>query len=1141
VVQELSLARPVLDRSVEVSGGILRALDDLAVRLDGLRRQPARQLEEFETTIDELRNLLSWEFAALLGPRLDRALPLPAGMGEVLELLVVHDEVSSPATRQMIARYLETWQSHGREHAGTTAWDVQDGEYVARDSAPADIVTTLVDPRTGEAVPVRVGVETDPVRILLGAANCAHCAYGTRRQHAQDYLHRRAVMVRVWARTPEGERGEPLATLYAGVLDLLATTGGARSGGGTRKAVVPLSQPFAFGRWRAGSLLDEYLRRWAAHEGWPVVYTDFFDEPSPTRLAVPPEAKPADVVLRLPADDVVDVNFYTEVIPRLDTLPVQWRLTVRLWEPGRPSENKPRGGSDSAVSEAGQDPTHGGADGTGELRGGPPVAQRGEVRARAPPSWPGLWNRIRPRWGSDPLPRWLWGAVIAAGAVAVVLIGEGIPGAAAAPAMAVAGPLFGGGRGSSGGVISGGWREGEQSRWEQVLPDVVRFGRLREDDTASPRAPPVLEIPVDQLVLDILEDAGLGELPGRLVGYIWDGRLVVLAPMLALVRAAGVLDQLREHGDVFHLQGRAHNAAGLTGDEDAGLIVDELVAYLAHTTTIAGHEGERAPVPLGYVLALSPEGRLLEITGGPVLEVVAEIADWLDSVEQVRQGDSGLISPRRWWAIEGLGYVYAGDFKTYVANTLTDRGLGPVTVLFYLDISNSRAMTDLTFGRERVSRLDLRARRALEALLLTRWQHPQWALEQVWRHVIDGVAGPAHTADPRTLPGLPLEALPELEFEKSLDNAASKTVPGRGPKVMLMRDAHGERWVVKHRQPNDLISTVWGILGYRMGRVPVAETQLMVATRRISAGKVLLVEVGDVVEVARFYPGKRPSPAGVLRGWRARQLAPGYGITALFNDADGLYRHNLLDVAGELLGTADEKVSLRIDTDQAFGVEQSISPLAAFVLTLQLFDQLFGRLPTEDVLGQLADLLVLGELLLPSAPNEDLHRMLAVRLQWVSGVLADGYLPPQLARELSRAQAEVPERLAAERPAGGYRLPTPHTDRQEVPPDADPVLVGRRWFATGEQLSRLAAQGRPVWLRRHWSDRGWEATLLPGDGERVGAQPWTAPPREPVDAEQVRSALRELGRNEPSTPEQGRAPPAPRPEEPTGGPLSPGD
>jgi hypothetical protein len=172
---------------------------------------------------------------------------------------------------------------------------------------------------------------------------------------------------------------------------------------------------------------------------------------------------------------------------------------------------------------------------------------------------------------------------------------------------------------ASGAVLDGEWGAGQQDRWERVLPRLEAFGTSRHRDPANPRAPPaVLEIPLSPAVLDLLDGAGLADLPGRLAGYYWADRDVVVIFALTLHRlhAAGLLERLLAHEDFFHRQGRLaeRNAAGLTHDEDAAEIVELLAAGRPRTRRARG-SGPAAPAArrggTGALAVLTPREREL--------------------------------------------------------------------------------------------------------------------------------------------------------------------------------------------------------------------------------------------------------------------------------------------------------------------------------------------------------------------------------------------------------------------------------------------------------------------------------------------------------------------------------------------------
>ncbi|WP_343942158.1 hypothetical protein [Pseudonocardia zijingensis] len=148
---------------------------------------------------------------------------------------------------------------------------------------------------------------------------------------------------------------------------------------------------------------------------------------------------------------------------------------------------------------------------------------------------------------------------------------------------------------TSGAVLNGRWGEGRQDRWEQLLPTLERLGFTHEPGGTGPRAPPaILEIPLDETVYDLLRDAGLADLPGRLLGYYWAGRdaVVVFAPTLFRLRRAGLLERLLAHEDFFHRQGRAaeRNEDGLTHAEDEAEIIRLLADASQRASAIAFDE-----------------------------------------------------------------------------------------------------------------------------------------------------------------------------------------------------------------------------------------------------------------------------------------------------------------------------------------------------------------------------------------------------------------------------------------------------------------------------------------------------------------------------------------------------------------------
>jgi hypothetical protein len=127
----------------------------------------------------------------------------------------------------------------------------------------------------------------------------------------------------------------------------------------------------------------------------------------------------------------------------------------------------------------------------------------------------------------------------------------------------------------SGAVLKDGWRRGEQERVNHILPELEKHAARPGHDPAAPRGPPVLEVPLTDAVLRRLADAGLADLPDRLVGYFWAERgvVVIFSPVLTQLRAGGLLARLLHHEDAFHRRGHIHNDHGLTHDQDAAQIV----------------------------------------------------------------------------------------------------------------------------------------------------------------------------------------------------------------------------------------------------------------------------------------------------------------------------------------------------------------------------------------------------------------------------------------------------------------------------------------------------------------------------------------------------------------------------------------
>ncbi|HEY4422139.1 MAG TPA: hypothetical protein VGN22_21655, partial [Pseudonocardia sp.] len=330
LIQVLTRARPVFDTAPAVAEEVTDRLTDLAARLADLttRRGPGAAARCCPGLIDELTHSLRHEvlarpLAAALGAELDPALPIPADMPAVLGRLILHDEVATDTTMSMVARYLEVWQRSGsREQATAGAWEhywtlvtdeAGDQPFVARERAPPDVAARIVDADGGGLIDAVVGVENDPIEILLGARDCVQCEFGVRREHAQDWLRPRLAMLRVWH---ERRGGRVLASLYVGVPDLHSVVRNAErvTTGLPDRIVQPLSQPFDSTDPRMGTVLTDYVQAWAVQVG-ALGLTEFFDEPQQRRpnLVVPADAVEARVSIRFPADSLYE-PVYSEAL-----------------------------------------------------------------------------------------------------------------------------------------------------------------------------------------------------------------------------------------------------------------------------------------------------------------------------------------------------------------------------------------------------------------------------------------------------------------------------------------------------------------------------------------------------------------------------------------------------------------------------------------------------------------------------------------------------------------------------------------------------------------------------------------------------------------------------------------------------------
>jgi hypothetical protein len=217
--------------------------------------------------------------------------------------------------RQLEDRHAAAVLAGSRPGQRRPAWrDRYAGErYVAREHAPVDLRVTMSLPGAPEPADVLVGVELDPVEILLAGRDCVDCGYGLRREHAQDYHHPRTP-------TAPGEPRWPACTSGSSTIGNRDQPGGSATSS-HRPAQPAVRRPES----AVGPVFDQYLHRWAerhhgADQSWSVDYPDFF-RPSgqppagPTRLTVPPAVTRVVVDIEFPNGRLHPEHFYTEAIP----------------------------------------------------------------------------------------------------------------------------------------------------------------------------------------------------------------------------------------------------------------------------------------------------------------------------------------------------------------------------------------------------------------------------------------------------------------------------------------------------------------------------------------------------------------------------------------------------------------------------------------------------------------------------------------------------------------------------------------------------------------------------------------------------------------------------------------------------------
>ena len=524
--------------------------------------------------------------------------------------------------------------------------------------------------------------------------------------------------------------------------------------------------------------------------------------------------------------------------------------------------------------------------------------------------------------------------------------------------------------------------------------------------------------------------------------------------------------------------------------------------------------GGRAAGPRGHLVGFDGDGRLVDL-GAPAMAGVSDAV--LDTVRRlegegvlVRAGRGATLdaSPRGRWASEGLGFALGAELNARLAGVLAERGLPPLTVVYFLDRERAQVVADKALFAG-VRRVDLAVRRALEDHELVHWRHQDADEEAVWRQTDAARWADAGSAEPVLPAGLRPRPLSGVSFEKTLVALTPggvprapelRTVRGGRPRVVLVTTGAGERLVVKHwdNDPATVVRNVVAAAVYRLVGVPAPRTWLAVATEDVADGDRTVIHAGDVVEVAEFVSGGAP---GLDTEMQRAQLAAEYVINALLQDWDALRvkRDNLVLHGGRVY---------RIDFDTAMQPGKGL-PADGFRITSspeeRVAQAIYGRLTVEDVLAQFEHLAALREDLLALVPAGDMHRMMTARLDWVGEVVRTRRLPDALLADLEVAGAGTAAMFPGDE-RGGVALVA---DRSVLPAGQDGAPEVRRLAGLGS-LGELVGAGVPVWVygyREGSAGRGWwEIGLRSGDAERGGTEDWT-PDFGPLDQRRVLSAL----------------------------------
>jgi hypothetical protein len=315
--------------------------------------------------------------------------------------------------------------------------------------------------------------------------------------------------------------------------------------------------------------------------------------------------------------------------------------------------------------------------------------------------------------------------------------------------------------------------------------------------------------------------------------------------------------------------------------------------------------------PARLALAVNAHGELVELTGEALAAVESVVAD----LERRRllfaapEPADRLASPRRTWAVHGLGFSWGLRLQAELHQRQAERGIERTTLVGYLDRTRPRVVADRGVFTQHIGALDADVRIALELFFLHAWRHPEWPVSEVWRHVAERAPVGEDVAATPAPAGVALHRLDGLTYLSDLD--ATKVMPHGGPKVLKVRDRTARLLVVKHADPDVgagiVVTSVGAANRYRIAGVPLAGSWLAMGTERVGDNALRL---GDVVEVNRFVDGREPTEDEA-----ADELAGQFAITGLLADLDGIDLFNLRR-------TEDGRVR-RIDTTRRRGCRAS--------------------------------------------------------------------------------------------------------------------------------------------------------------------------------------------------------------------------